>query len=429
MPADGRTMASQRFGRGSSTPHLTREGSSSSDEPNLITPPNRPPDIPVVTSKEKQASIKPAHNASFSSFDELPRVGNIDSPSTKFVNSFKQLKIEGELCNQLRQATRSDNSDTLHQSGDLVNILRPASQPDVSSLDAENPSTTAGSELTLVIKAGEEEPYKGQLWDVFRGTLALESAEGEIVSSEVPVVIKLLDTNKDVLEARLQTLANNACLKLDPKLSSLSAEQAFNEDKILRQLFKFQGHFVPSYFGLYGTRTNGDDFKVGTDTLVMIMEDVGEQAVPPLGRGYYQFTTEERYEIYKQYLDLHEFGKVVQSESRIKVRHILRRKRFETDSDKFALIDFQKAQSLGTLKERRRRDLITSNILKMYEEWAPPQAEPEKLQVIRQRMRDLVAPIAVAKTPPVPKPASKRRKERSIPSRPYLHRKAKGSRK
>ncbi|OCF44624.1 hypothetical protein I317_01511 [Kwoniella heveanensis CBS 569] len=273
----------------------------------------------------------------------IPRISNVNSSWLGSVVSYQRLRVKGDLWRHISSEYRDPSA-----------FLLPVS--------ARMDSLADGSNDSLVIHGGYRDIHRGHLWTIYRATLTIESATATATDHpgpcSIPVVVKILDTNADELSAHfgLGYLLPEDYGEYTP---DRAYAEALNEDTILRRLLGFQGHFVPNYYGLYGSHAGrgSDTFEIGEDILVMVMEDVGEQPCIPLSVRYNHFSREERLEIMSHFDDLHERGHTAQGD-RIRVRHILRRTNHQghgsRSRDAFALVDFQDAMALENLDERQR---------------------------------------------------------------------------
>ncbi|WVF65470.1 hypothetical protein IAT40_000198 [Kwoniella sp. CBS 6097] len=262
-------------------PTLSRGSDSSSAESNIVTPPFSAPELtgPPVIAPSKSSHPQSSQDLAtlLSKYGLFPKVGEAKSEFPAFVSHFKQLRITGNLCNLLRRCAGATASQV---------IMKPISST-LSPIDNEDHG------YPIVAQLGER-IHIGHLWTVYRAKLAPDlPGYGDTVNS-VSVVLKVLSTTGCYLaeEQRLQYEEDEV---LTPETAY---DEATNEDAILRRLIKHQGHFVPSYYGLYYSPDSNREGVGGLQELgkfVMVMEDVGEQRWPAYARhASVDFTLKER---------------------------------------------------------------------------------------------------------------------------------------
>ncbi|OCF39425.1 hypothetical protein I317_06799 [Kwoniella heveanensis CBS 569] len=121
-------------------------------------------------------------------------------------------------------------------------------------------------------------------------------------------------------------------------ISSTSAwSLARNEDEALRTLIDLQGREVSNYYGLYAWYDKKRKHGARPDTVVMVMEDVGEQEKYPDFRRAYHLTAEEKN------VDNANLG----------------------ESDDFVIVDFQKAEFVEEMSESDREDSIAGDMIEL----------------------------------------------------------------
>ncbi|WVF72996.1 hypothetical protein IAT40_007814 [Kwoniella sp. CBS 6097] len=126
--------------------------------------------------------------------ERISRISNVNSSSRGSVISYRHLRFQGDLCEKL--VTR------YHDRADVW--LPVSARPD---------SHTEGRRDSILVRgSGREKLHVGHLWTISRGTLSLES-EPAIAghphqqtsrkpSLEIPVVVKILDTDPDEISER-----------------------------------------------------------------------------------------------------------------------------------------------------------------------------------------------------------------------------------